>query len=230
LAIVDIAVGPGNAHMAGDAEAAMSERWEPPDLDKLSRQSVKEWDEMWLQPRYAELLEDAQDFTERSSAVKNPQEKGRFGRAAVILAAATVEAVSNDALATIVDFHGESWPAEHRDDPPWVHFRGRSERVPARLLDRGRIDKKSDYLLDLVWRSSPVPIIADVDRRLAVLAKMRNRIAHMKSLSRPNHMPSITGAQIAHIGKQAAETASDYVWYLEEGLGSMKLPIQVFRG
>jgi hypothetical protein len=230
LAVVDIAVGPGNAHTAGDAEAVMSERWEPPDLDKLWRQSVKEWDEMWLQPRYAELLEDAQDFTQRSSAATNPQEKGRFGRAAVILAAATVEAVSNDALATIVDFHGESWPAEHRDDPPWVHFRGRSERVPARLLNRGRIEKKSDYLLDLVWRSSPVPMFRDFDQRLAILAKMRNRIAHMTSLSQPNHIPSISGAQIAYMAQQATETASDYVWYLEEGLASMKLPIQVLRG
>lgn len=208
----------------------------PPDagMDELWEYHVRMEKELWLFPKFNELLTDADYFAEHVDKLKKTgkdEQAGRYARAAVIFSLAAIEAASNDALVTIHEFFTDSWPAECSGEPPWVHFRRLSPTSVTRLLKRGRLEKKVDYLLQClaslraVWEPS-----VDFDLHLRQLVQVRNRIVHMKSLSQPKKMASILNPkQIAYVAKLGAETAKEYVSLLEEAFSEMKLPIQAIN-
>ncbi len=158
-------------------------------------------------------------------------EAGRYARAAVIFSVAAIEAVSNDALVAICDLLCDSWPSEHIGAPPWVHFRRLSPAHLRRLLKRGRLEIKLDYLFRRVaslgsrWLPND-----DFERNLRQIVQLRNRIVHMKSLGQPKTIASILNPkQISYIAKLGVKTAKEYASLLEEAFSEMKLPIQTIQ-
>ena len=101
----------------------------------------------WLAPKFRDLLEDAEYYAEQAQREGHPGLRARHGRAAIVFAAAAVEAASNDALATVNDLFGDSWPAECIKEAPWCHFRRLSPKKVERLIARGSLEQKVRYLL-----------------------------------------------------------------------------------
>jgi hypothetical protein len=194
-------------------------------LDDLWEWSVKMDQDAWLAPRFRELLEDAEYYGEQAQGEANPELRARYGRAAIVFAAAAVEAVSNDALATVRDLFGDPWPAECIKDPPWCHFRRLSPTRVDRLIARGSLEEKVRYLLARVdyWLDD------DFASRFRTLVKMRNRIVHLQSLFQPTKAnPLLNSKQVVHIAASAVNAAREYVDCVEEGFRELKLPITIY--
>src|SRR5437870_3528212 len=162
-------------------------------LNELVAWSVKFDQDAWLAPRFRDLLEDAEHFVEQAQNESKPELRARFARAAIVFAAAAVEASSNDALVTIRDLFADSWPSEHRNDPPWCHFRRLSSARVDRLIKRGKLEQKVIYLLARLG--------IDFGRRLSTLTKMRNRIVHLNSLGEPHKTGSVLNSKQVEIGR-----------------------------
>ncbi|MBI4205416.1 MAG: hypothetical protein HY527_10360 [Betaproteobacteria bacterium] len=199
-------------------------------LNELWQWSVKVDQDSWLEPRFRDLLEDAEHFVERTQNQSQPELRARCARAAIVFAAAAVEAASNDALVTVRDLFSDSWPAEYIKDPPWCHFRRLSPNRVDRLIERGKLEQKVRYLIARIEGGvAAIWLGQDFAAKLAILVKMRNRIVHLRSLGQPAKAGAVLNSkQVAHTATSAVETARKYVDSLEEGFREMKLPIALY--
>lgn len=135
---------------------------------------------------------------------------------------ATIEAVTNDALATIYELMTDVMPSECAGEPPWCYFRGRSAQPIARLLQRGSFAEKRTYVLGQVERLSghvlEEQILKDIDR----LVTFRNRIVHMSFQAQPGkYKPILNTAQMAHVAALAGDTVRYYLDFLSETFRSL---------
>ena len=203
-------------------------------LDELFAWANKNEKELWLYPRFRALLEDAAYFAEKaqgSGGRKLSLAQARYGRAAIIMSLAAIEAASNDVLVAICDLLGDQWPAECIDDPPWRHFRRLSWNKARQLLGRGRLERKVDYILNRITRETRYVPKEDFRARLRLMVLTRNRIVHMKSLSQPTRVSSILNAnQVAHAARTGATTADEYVDLVEQAFSEMNLSIIAVKG
>ena len=198
-------------------------------LNELWEWNVGMDDDDWLVPRFRDLLEDAEYYTEQAQREANLGLRARHGRAAIVFAVAAVEAASNDALATVDDLFGDSWPAECIKEAPWCHFRRLSPKRVKRLIERGSLEQKVRYLLARVNGISGIWLDDDFARRFRTLVKMRNRIVHLQSLWQPTKAsPLLNSKQVVHIAAGAVETAGEYVDCLEEGFETMNLAMRKY--
>lgn len=201
-----------------------------PTIGELWESYVKERQANWLWPRFDELLKDARLFREEMESSTDAVIQARYARATVVFSSATIEAASNDALVTINDLMRCTWPAEEIDEPPWVYFRRLSRDRPRRLLKSGSLRQKIKYVLARLEKGIGW-IPEDLNGRLLLMAKIRNRILHMRSLSKPRHLPSVMNSkQIRYVAKIAVTTADEYTVLLRQGLDWMKLPMERFKG
>jgi len=198
-------------------------------LDELWEWSVKMDQDAWLEPKFRDLLEDAEYYAEQAHREANPGLRARYGRAAIVFAAAAVEAASNDALAIVNDLFGDSWPAECIKQAPWCHFRRLSSKRVERLIARGSLEQKVRYLLARVDGISGIWLDDDFAPKFRTLIRMRNRIVHLQSLSQPAKAnPLLNSEQVVHIAASAVKTSREYVDWVEEGFEEMKLPIRIY--
>lgn len=186
--------------------------------------------ESWLLPSYSELLADADYFSDRITQAHDKNETAKLARAAVIFSAAGIEALSNDALTVIEDLYSDSWPWESIQKPPYCYFRQLSERRVQRLLQRGSLQDKVEYLLNRIERDVGCYRSNNFDHRLRTLLKIRNRILHFQSLGQTRKTPSILNAkQIAQTAQLAINTAYEFQAQIEQGFEKLNLPIQLYR-
>jgi hypothetical protein len=146
------------------------------------------------------------------------------------MSVSAIEAVTNDALATIYELLTDSIPSECVGEPPWCHFLGRSTRRIASLLRRGSFKKKRTYVLDQIERlTGDVPeetLIKDIDRLVLFI----NRIVHMSHRERPNkYQPLLNTAQMAHVAGLASDCARYYLDYLSYEFSELNLSIKTIR-
>jgi hypothetical protein len=85
-------------------------------------------------------------FGERAAGEPDAKLAARYARAAIILSAAVIEAISNDALVSIYELLVDAWPSECAGREPWRSFKGRSEQPIVPLIHRGNLPKKVKYL------------------------------------------------------------------------------------
>jgi hypothetical protein len=154
----------------------------------------------------------------------------RYARAAIVMSAATIEAVTNDALATIYELMTDVMPSECAGEAPWRYFRGRSVRPISTLLRRGSFAKKRAYVLGQIERASghvlEKQILTDIDR----IATFRNRIVHMSFQAKPGkYKPILSSAQMAQIAALASDTTRHYLDFLSETFSELNLPIPTIR-
>lgn len=184
----------------------------------------------WVQPKSGDLLGDAKYFSEQTKAAREPRIRARHGRAALVISVAAIEAITNDGLAAIYQLLGEYWPSEIVNNPPCCYFKRTSRRRVERLLKRGKLTKKIEYLVRLINRITYVTPADDLWSRLGQVVQARNRVVHMTYLWNPKKYPSVLKAnQIAHTAKLAYETALEYISFLHESFEDIKLPIETIR-
>jgi hypothetical protein len=184
----------------------------------------------WLQPKSGDLLRDALYLQRRAVKEKNKVARGIYARAAIVMSVATIEAVTNDALATIYELLMDTIPSECAGTPPWCHFLGRSTRRIAVLLKRGNFTRKRAYVLGQIERATSDVLekqtLKDIDR----LVLFRNRIVHMSYQQRPGkYQPALNAAQMVHIAALAGDTARDYLDFLSYEFSELNLPIRTIR-
>jgi hypothetical protein len=204
--------------------------WRPPDLAAIMQEINRREMKSWLQPKSGDLLLDVRYLQGQSARESNAKIKGVFARATIVMAAATIEAVTNDALAEIYQLMTDSVPSECAGEPPWCYFRGRSTRRMASLLRKGSFAKKRDYIVTAIEGGTGYGLenteIRDIDR----LMTFRNRIVHMSFHERPGKYKALLNANEAvHIAAAACETARRYLDLLSTGFSEMRLPIPTIR-
>ncbi len=203
-----------------------------PTMGELWRAYVKEFRDRILLPKFDELLADAMFFGEQLEASSgNPANQARYARAVIVFSSAAIEAVTNDALLTIDGLmQYQPWPAEYIKEPPFVYFRRLSHDRVRRLQKRGPAKQKVEYILSRLKTGEGLFAERDLATRMRQLARIRIRIVHMASLSRPQHLPSVMNPkQVQNLAILALNTALEYCGLVEEGFSRMKLPIQVMR-
>jgi len=208
----------------------MKRKSEDLSIDDLWQEMVKESQKsykLWLQPKSGDLLGDAKYFLERAKAAKERRIRARHGRAALVISVAAIEAITNDGLATIYELFAESWPSEVVDSPPWACFKRISSRPVQRLLKRGKLWDKINYIRRRIDLWVPEEHLWS---RLRQVIQARNRVVHMSYLRDPNKYPSVLNdRQVTHTAKIAYETASEYISLLNDGFEEIKLPIVTIR-
>lgn len=184
----------------------------------------------WLQPKSGDLLHDVIYLQKHAGRESNKAVGGIYARAAIVMGVAAIEAVTNDALATIHELLTDSIPSECVSEPPWRYFMGRSARRVARLLQSGSRLRKRDYVLEQIERVNGYvferQLLKDVDR----LVHFRNRIVHMNYQERPGkYQPVLSAGQMLPLAELAADSTRHYVETVRESFSEMKLPIRTIR-
>jgi len=198
-------------------------------FERLLREAKKAH-KSWVQPKSGDLLGDAKYFLEQAKAARELRIRARHGRAALVIGVAAIEAITNDGLAAIYQLLGEDWPSEVINHPPCCYFRRTSPKPVERLLKRGKLIKKIEYLRRHINRLTYVTPAEDLWSRLGQVVQARNRVVHMTYLLNPNKYPSVLRArEVAHTATVAYETASEYISFLREGFEEIKLPIETIR-
>lgn len=164
-----------------------------PIFERLLREAQKAH-KLWLQPKSGDLIGDAKYFLEQTKAATAPRIRARHGRATLVISVAAIEAITNDALASVYQFLGESWPSEIINDPPCCYFRKTSPKPIERLLKRGKLSKKIDYLGRHLNRLGYLTPSDDLWSRLGQVVQARNRVVHMTYLLKPKKYPSVLAA------------------------------------
>jgi len=198
-------------------------------FERLLREAKKAH-KSWVQPKSGDLLGDAKYFLEQAKAARELRIRARHGRAALVISVAAIEAITNDGLATIHQLLGESWPSEVVRLPPCCYFKRTSYKRVERLLRRGKLRDKIEYLRRHINRITYVTPSDDLWSRLGQVVQARNRVIHMTYLWNPNKYPSVLRArQVAHTAAVAYDTASEYINFLREGFEEINLPIETIR-
>jgi hypothetical protein len=195
-------------------------------VQQINRQELK----FWLQPKSGDLMLDVMYLQQQIALETKPKIKGVFARASIVMAVATIEAVTNDALATIYELLTDAIPSECIGEPPWCYFVGRSTKRIARLLTKGTFAEKRDYLLAQIERVTGDAIDPKLLKDIERLRTYRNRIMHMSFQERPGKYKSVLAPKdVSHIAKQVRSTAEHYLDYLSYEFGELKLPIPTIR-
>ena len=202
----------------------------PPDFNEILKRIHKEEMRSWLQPKSGDLLRDVAYLQGRTATEKNRTVRGIYARSTIVMGVATIEAVTNDALATIYELLTDIIPSECAGEPPWCYFIGRSTRRIASLLRKASFAKKRDYVLYQIKRVTgdvlEDTLIKDIDR----LVLFRNRIVHMSYQARPDRYRSMLNTgQVAHIAALAKDSAHQYVDFLSYEFSELNLPIRTIR-
>ena len=202
----------------------------PPDFDEIFKRMHQQEMRSWREPKSGDLLRDVGYLQGRIAKEKNRTVRGIYARGAIVMGVATIEAVTNDALASIYELLTDTIPSECAGEPPWCYFIGRSTRRIATLLRKGQFAKKRAYVLDhierLTWDVLEDRLIKDIDR----LVLFRNRIVHMSYYERPNLYRSLLNTgQVAHMAEMAKGCAHEYVDFLSYEFSELNLPIRTIR-
>lgn len=201
-----------------------------PDFNEILKRMHKEEMRSWLQPKSGDLLRDVVYLQGRTATEKNRTVRGIYARSTIVMGVATIEAVTNDALATIHELLTDNIPSECTGEPPWCYFIGRSTRRIASLLRKASFAKKRDYVLYQIKRVTgdvlEDTLIKDIDR----LVLFRNRIVHMSYQARPDRYRSMLNTgQVAQIATLAKDYAYQYVDFLSYEFSELNLPIRTIR-
>jgi hypothetical protein len=202
----------------------------PLDFTETVRRLHKGEMRSWLQPKSGDLLRDVIYLQGRAAKANSKTARGIHARAAVVMGVATIEALTNDALATIYELLTDTIPSECIGEPPWCYFIGRSTRRIAALLRRGSFPKKRDYVLGQIERVTGYvlaqQLVKDIDR----LVLFRNRIVHMSYQERPGkYQPLLNAAQMMPLAALAADSVRHFLDFLSEAFSELKLPILTIR-
>lgn len=183
----------------------------------------------WLEPRSGDLLRDVMYLQEQVAGQDNDLLRSVHARAAVVMATATIEAATNDAIATIYALMTGTPSAEEMRKPPWIHFRGRSTDRMAALFRRGAYHRKREYVLAQIERCTGAGLPGGLASEIDTLTKFRNRIVHSNFATRSRASEPPNAQECAQVVERACNAARAWLDFLSQQFIDMKLPIQAIR-
>ena len=107
-----------------------------------------------LEPGSGDLLSDVYFLEQQIARATDDRIRGIYARATIVMSFASVEAITNDALATIYALLTDSMPAGSKKLPPWSYFVGRSTDRIKSLLRRGAFFRRQRYVLGQIRRTT----------------------------------------------------------------------------
>lgn len=177
-------------------------------------------------PQAQTLLGDVVHLRRCAAAAGPPEAGAAFARAAIVMSAATIEAATNDALATIFELMVASAAPDQGRAPPWRYFRGRSSDRVDLLMRHGTWIKRLDYVVETLARTIALAPPAGLPEAIQQVMRLRNRIVHMNYLrERAEDGPPLSPADLAAQAAIAADTAAGTVDFLRGAFEAMHLPI-----
>ena len=198
----------------------------PADLAELARQEAPEE----LQPSSGDLLSDVYFLEQQIARETDDRLRGIYARSTIVMSVATIEAITNDALATIYELLTDNIPPGSAKLPPWSYFVGRSTDRIKSLLRRGAFFQRQRYVLDQIKRTTGRTLDSALARQIELLRNFRNGIVHMSFVEKRGSYDAVHDiGELVDVARTASSTVQGYLDFVSAAFAELKLPIQTFR-
>ncbi|HET9150000.1 MAG TPA: hypothetical protein VFO61_05910 [Alphaproteobacteria bacterium] len=205
---------------AASSEPAAANTNSAPPLDAPPASPTRSW----LLPESGDLLRDVAHLQACLARAEEPEMRGVFARAAVVMGMAAIEAATNHALAAVAEVMRDKPPPDRAKTPPWRYFSGRSKRRVASLLRHGKFGSKRTYVLWQIERVIGKVPDESLTQAIDRLRHVRNRIVHSNYRHRPEG--EVVGEDDAQaLAATAADCARRYRDFLKRGFAALALPL-----
>jgi hypothetical protein len=176
------------------------------------------------------LLSDVYFLQQQIARETDDRLRGTYARSTIVMSFATVEAITNDALATIYELLTNSIPAGSKKLPPWSHFVGRSTDRIRSLLRRGAFFRRQRYVLGQIKRTTGRTLDSGLGKQIEDLRNFRNGIVHMRFVEKRGEYDAVHDAgELVDVASSAPSTVQGYLDFVSTAFTDLKLPIQTFR-
>jgi len=143
---------------------------------------------------------------------------------------ASVEAITNDALATIYALLTDGIPAGSKKLPPWSYFVGRSTDRIKSLLRRGAFFRRQRYVLDQIKRTTGRRMDIALAKQIEDLRNFRNGIVHMSFVEKRGSYDAVHDiGELVDVARSAPSIVQGYLDFVTTAFAELKLPIRTFR-
>jgi hypothetical protein len=200
------------------------------DLAETARVSVPREPQECLQPNSGDLLSDVYFLEQQIARERDDRLRGIYARSTIVMSFATIEAITNDALATIFELLTDSIPAGSAKLPPWSYFVGRSTDRIKSLLRRGAFFRRQRYVLDQIKRTTGQTMDSGLAKEIELLRNFRNGIVHMSFVEKRGRYDAVLDlGEVVDVARNASSTVQGYLDFVTTAFGELNLPIQTFR-
>ena len=200
------------------------------DLAETARVSVPREPQECLQPNSGDLLSDVYFLEQQIARETDDRLRGIYARSTIVMSFATIEAITNDALATIFELLTDSIPAGSAKLPPWSYFVGRSTDRIKSLLRRGAFFRRQRYVLDQIKRTTGQTMDSGLAKEIELLRNFRNGIVHMSFVEKRGRYDAVLDlGEVVDVARNASSTVQGYLDFVTTAFGELNLPIQTFR-
>ena len=183
-----------------------------------------------LQPGSGDLLSDVYYLEQQIARAMDDRIRGIYARATIVMSFASIEAITNDALATIYALLTDGIPAGSKKLPPWSYFVGRSTDRIKSLLRRGAFFRRQRYVLDQIKRTTGRRMDSALARQIEDLRNFRNGIVHMSFVEKRGSYDAVHDiGELVAVARSASSTVQGYLDFVSTAFAELKLPIQTFR-
>jgi hypothetical protein len=183
-----------------------------------------------LQPTSGDLLSDVYFLAEQITRQTDDRLRGLYARSTIVMSFATIEAINNDALATIYALLTDEIPAGSKKLPPWSYFVGRSTDRIKSLLRRGAFFRRQRYVLGQIKRTTGRTIDSALAKQIEDLRNFRNGIVHMSFVEKRGSYDAVHDlGEIVDVATSAPSIVQGYLDFVSTAFSELKLPIQTFR-
>jgi hypothetical protein len=202
----------------------------PAGLAEIARVSVPREPEESPQPSSGDLLSDVYFLEQQIARETDDRIRGIYARSTIVMSFATIEAINNDALATIYALLTDEIPAGSRKLPPWSYFVGRSTDRIKSLLRRGAFFRRQRYVLGQIKRTTGRSIDSGLAKEIDDLRNFRNGIVHMRFVEKRGSYDAVLDlGEVVDFARSASSTVQAYLDFVTAAFAELKLPIQTFR-
>ena len=200
------------------------------DLAETARVSVPREPQECLQPNSGDLLSDVYFLEQQIARERDDRLRGIYARSTIVMSFATIEAITNDALATIFELLTDSIPPGSAKLPPWSYFVGRSTDRIKSLLRRGAFFRRQRYVLDQIKRTTGRTMDSGLAKEIDDLRNFRNGIVHMSFVEKRGRYDAVLDlGEVVDVARNASSTVQGYLDFVSTAFAELKLPIQTFR-
>ncbi len=183
-----------------------------------------------LQPNSGDLLSDVYFLEQQIARETDDRLRGIYARSTIVMSFATIEAITNDALATIFELLTDSIPPGSAKLPPWSYFVGRSTDRIKSLLRRGAFFRRQRYVLDQIKRTTGRTMDSGLAKEIELLRNFRNGIVHMSFVEKRGRYDAVLDlGEIVDVARTASSTVQGYLDFVSTAFAELKLPIRTFR-
>jgi hypothetical protein len=200
------------------------------DLAEIAVVSARREAPEWLEPSSGDLLSDVYFLEQQIARETDDRIRGIYARSTIVMSVATIEAITNDALATVYELLTDSIPPGSAKLPPWSYFVGRSTDRIKSLLRRGAFFRRQRYVLDQIKRTTGRSIDSGLAKEIDDLRNFRNGIVHMRFVEKRGRYDAVLDlGEVVNLARTASSTVQAYLDFVTTAFAELNLPIQTFR-